>query len=68
MYKEWDVERILKTKEVGNVAVIYSNDSTLINPLSANHTKRSNTLEQFANYRRIIWMFLTISWGGRLKG
>ena len=40
MYKEWGVERILKTKEVGKVAVIYSNDSTLINPLRANHTKR----------------------------
>ena len=32
MYKEWGLESFLKPKEVGKVAVIYSNDSTLINP------------------------------------
>ena len=43
MYKEWGMESFLKTKEAGKVAVIYSNDSTLINPWRANHTKRPNT-------------------------
>ena len=45
MYKERGMKRVLKTKEVGKVAVIYSNYSTLINPLSVNHTERPNTLK-----------------------
>ena len=45
MYKERGMKRVLKTKEVCKVAVIYSNYSTLINPLSVNYTERPNTLK-----------------------
>ena len=46
MYKEWDMRwSFLKTKEVAKVADIYSNDSALIDPWNANHTKRPNTLK-----------------------
>ena len=37
----------------------------LINPLSANPTKRSNTIKQFS--QRIVSMCLTILWDWRLK-
>ena len=40
-----------------------------LNPLSANPTKRSNTLEPFVGKsQRIIWVCLTILWGWHLKG
>ena len=45
MYKERGMKRVLKTKKVGKVAVIYSNYSTLINPLSVSYTERPNTLK-----------------------
>ena len=36
--------------------------------LSANPTKKSNTIKQFVGcYRRIVWVCLTILWGCRLK-
>ena len=42
--------------------------STCDNPLSANHTKWSNTLKQFVGKnRRIVWVCLTILWGWHLK-
>ena len=41
----------------------------LLNPLSANPTKWSNTLEQIVGCsRRIVWVGLTILQGWRLKG
>ena len=41
----------------------------IINPLSANPTKWSNTLKQFVGESRwIVWVCLTILWGWRLKG
>ena len=41
---------------------------SLINPLSANLTKWSNILKQYVgNFRRIVWVCLTILWGWRLK-
>ena len=40
-----------------------------INPLSANATRWSNILRQIVgNIRRIVWVYLTIMWGWRLKG
>ena len=39
-----------------------------LNPLSANPTKRSNTLKQFVDCcRRIVWVCLTILWGWHLR-
>ena len=41
----------------------------VINPLSANPTKWSNTLTQFIdNCRQTVWVSLTILWYWRLKG
>ena len=40
----------------------------IINPLSANPTKWSNTLKQLLdNSRRIVWVCLVILWGWRLR-
>ena len=48
---------------------IYWDFANTFNPLSANPTKWSNTLKQLlSNSRRIVWVWLTILWGWRLKG
>ena len=40
----------------------------VINPLSANPAKRSNTLKQLVGKsQQIVWVCLTILWGWRLK-
>ena len=40
-----------------------------INPLSANPAQCSNTLKQFVSKSRcIVWVYLTLLWGWRLKG
>ena len=46
-----------------------SRDPPVLNPLSANNIKWSNTLKQsVGSCRRIVWVHLTILWGWRLKG
>ena len=43
--------------------------SLFINPLSGNPTKWSNTLDKFVGKsQRIVWVWLNILWGWRLKG
>ena len=56
--------RLLECDEIDeNIGTI------VVNPLSANLTKRSNTLKQFVSFcRRIVLGCLTILWGWRLKG
>ena len=47
----------------------YYNNIQIINSLSANPTKWSNTLKQLVGFcRRIVWVYLTIMWGWRLTG
>ena len=38
-----------------------------VNPLNTNSTKWSNTLKQFGNSRRIVWLWLTILWRWRVN-
>ena len=51
-----------KSTKKGNIGMKWAN------PLSAKPTKWSNTLKQVVgSCRRIVWVCLTILWGGRLK-
>ena len=41
--------------------------SNVLNPLSANTTKWSNTFKQFVGCCRIVWVCLTILWGWHIE-
>ena len=55
---------IFSVVDFSKIIISWANLSELINTLSANSTKWSNTLKEFAgNSQRIVWVGSTILWG-----
>ena len=74
-FKQYTTSKIelFKTKEfqLKTISLVYIIKLVrkIINPLSANPTKRLNTLKQLIDFgRRLVWVYLTILWGWCLKG